>query len=111
MGDPFVGIVHPCKLYNILRVAAPVLYIGPRESHVTDVLSTETVEHYRARHGDVESVVAHIRLAVRRRRQQRETNIAEQFSAARLMPRIISALELTTEPAVAPQIESSVRVA
>ena len=111
MGDPFVGIVHPCKLYNMLKVGAPVLYIGPEESHVTDILCTDTVEHYSARHGDVESVVAQIRLAVRRQHQPRETEIAEQFSAARLMPRIISALELTTEPAVAPRIESSVRVA
>ena len=28
MGEPFVGIVHPCKIYNILAVGAPVLYIG-----------------------------------------------------------------------------------
>src|SRR5207253_4278037 len=61
MGDPFVGIVHPCKLYNMLKVGAPVLYIGPEESHVTDILCT--VEHYSARHGDVDSVVAQIRMA------------------------------------------------
>ena len=29
MGDPFVGLVHPCKIYNIMRVGAPLLYIGP----------------------------------------------------------------------------------
>ncbi len=38
MGAPFVGLVHPCKIYNILRVQAPVLYIGPRPSHITDIL-------------------------------------------------------------------------
>ncbi len=32
MGDPFVGLVHPCKIYNILSVGAPVLYIGPKPS-------------------------------------------------------------------------------
>jgi putative colanic acid biosynthesis glycosyltransferase WcaI len=111
MGDPFVGIVHPCKLYNILRVGAQVLYIGPGESHVTDILSKGTTEHYGARHGEVESLVAYIRLAANRRYQPRTTEFTEQFSAARLMPRIISALELRNEPAVAPQIESSVRVA
>src|SRR6266536_3343352 len=26
MGQPFVGLVHPCKIYNILIVGAPVLY-------------------------------------------------------------------------------------
>ena len=29
MGDEFVGIVHPCKVYNIMSVGAPALYIGP----------------------------------------------------------------------------------
>ena len=37
MGDPFVGIVHPCKIYNIMALGIPVLYIGPAESHITDL--------------------------------------------------------------------------
>jgi hypothetical protein len=37
MGDEFVGIVHPCKVYNILSVGAPVLYVGPEPSHITDI--------------------------------------------------------------------------
>ena len=62
MGDPFVGIVHPCKIYNILTVGVPFLYIGPQESHVTDI-----VGHYplngmanMAEHGAVEDVERHI---------------------------------------------------
>ena len=39
MGEKFVGIVHPCKVYNILSIGAPVLYIGPEPSHVTDIAS------------------------------------------------------------------------
>src|SRR5205807_812373 len=38
MGEPFVGIVHPCKIYNILNVGAPVLYIGPSPSHITEMM-------------------------------------------------------------------------
>jgi len=37
MGDPFVGIVHPCKIYNVLSVAAPVLCIGPERSHLVEI--------------------------------------------------------------------------
>ena len=37
MGDAFVGIVHPCKLYNILRIGSPFLYIGPKKSHVSEI--------------------------------------------------------------------------
>ena len=38
MGNDMLGIVHPCKIYNILAVNAPVIYIGPKPSHVTEIL-------------------------------------------------------------------------
>src|SRR4029079_6796353 len=57
MGAEFVGIVHPCKVYNILSVGAPVLYIGPKPSHVTDVAAQQD-NFFLTRHGDTESVVA-----------------------------------------------------
>ena len=38
MGQDFVGIVHPCKIYNILAVGAPLVYIGPSPSPATDTL-------------------------------------------------------------------------
>jgi glycosyltransferase involved in cell wall biosynthesis len=60
MGDPFVGIVHPCKIYNILIVGIPCLYVGPAPSHVSDIAaSVDSI--FCARHGDVAGVVAHIR--------------------------------------------------
>jgi glycosyltransferase involved in cell wall biosynthesis len=55
MGDPFVGIVHPCKVYNIRRLGIPYLYIGPAESHISDLAPS-----YSARHGDVDEVVRHL---------------------------------------------------
>ena len=58
MGDPFVGIIHPCKVYNIRALGVPYLYIGPVESHVTELAPT-----YSSRHGDVDSVVRHIEAA------------------------------------------------
>ena len=41
MGENFVGIVHPCKVYNILSIGAPVLYVGPEPSHVTDIAAQQ----------------------------------------------------------------------
>ena len=52
MGDPFVGIVHPCKVYNIRRLGIPFLYIGPVPSHVTELAPAAAF-----RHGDVDGVV------------------------------------------------------
>jgi glycosyltransferase involved in cell wall biosynthesis len=58
MGDAFVGIVHPCKVYNIRRLDIPYLYIGPTESHITEMRPTFT-----ATHGDIDAVVRHIEAA------------------------------------------------
>jgi colanic acid biosynthesis glycosyl transferase WcaI len=61
MGEPFVGIIHPCKIYNILTIGAPVLYIGPAEGHITDVAAADSrLVLQRAAHGDVDSVIGHI---------------------------------------------------
>lgn len=38
LGDGQVGYTHPNKVYGALFVGRPVLYIGPKESHVSDIL-------------------------------------------------------------------------
>jgi hypothetical protein len=58
MGEPFVGIVHPCKVYNIRALGIPYLYVGPTDSHITDLDPT-----FVAAHGDVSAVVRHIECA------------------------------------------------
>lgn len=62
MGDAFVGIVHPCKIYNIMAVGAPALYIGPQPSHVTDIAS-QHAQIFLKRQGDVRGVVESVLLA------------------------------------------------
>jgi glycosyltransferase involved in cell wall biosynthesis len=65
MGDQYVGIVHPCKVYNVLAVGIPFLYIGPIESHVQDIITQAGSGGYAAAHGDVDSVTANILRAMR----------------------------------------------
>jgi len=62
MGDTFVGLVHPCKIYNILMVGAPVLYVGPRPGHVTEILDDVGGNRFWkcVRHGEVNLLVRHI---------------------------------------------------
>lgn len=60
MGDPLVGIVHTCKIYNIMCVGSPVLYIGPHDSHVMDIAAGNGIPLYAAQHGDVDMVVSRI---------------------------------------------------
>lgn len=96
MGDAFVGIVHPCKIYNILAVGRPFLYVGPSESHVSDILSKVPGLGLTHRHGDVEQVVASITAACARRGQNGVAKVAEQFSQQRLVPEMVSAIEELT---------------
>jgi hypothetical protein len=65
MGDPFVGLVHPCKIYNILSVGGPVLYIGPLLSHLSEIADSANGKMVclSARHGEVEKVTEHIQHA------------------------------------------------
>jgi colanic acid biosynthesis glycosyl transferase WcaI len=57
MGDEVVGIVHPSKVYGAFAVQRPVLFVGPRESHIGDMLASEPVG-WQVLHGDADAVVA-----------------------------------------------------
>lgn len=60
LGDNMVGIVHPCKIYGAMAVARPILYLGPRPSHVTDLLDQHSFG-FQVAHGDVAGTVSAIR--------------------------------------------------
>lgn len=97
MGEGMVGIVHPCKIYNVLRLGVPFLHLGPAENHVTDILkSVATVgAGYHAGHGDREKVVAAILDAAERRLrfvdELRDKALA--FSQSVQVTKLIAALE------------------
>jgi colanic acid biosynthesis glycosyl transferase WcaI len=96
MGEPYVGIVHPCKIYNVLAVKKPFLYIGPHESHVTDIIGKS--DAYISSHGDVEGVVANILRAMGNTVGGSRPSVASEmlFSKNRLLPQMISAIEQGT---------------
>lgn len=93
MGDKFPGIVHPCKIYNILKVDAPLLYIGPPESHITDIAAQAMPDQMLlAGHDDVTTVVQHIKTAFQRRPYEFSKEFS--FSKARLLPQVIKLIEV-----------------
>jgi glycosyltransferase involved in cell wall biosynthesis len=69
LGEQFVGMVHPCKIYNILATRRQFLYIGPPESHVSDIIAGLSLEKaaYVSQHGDVDGMVANIFAAMQNR--------------------------------------------
>lgn len=62
MGNEVVGIVHPCKVYGALAVGRPIIFFGPENSHVGDIMREATVG-WRVDHGNVEAAVAAIKSA------------------------------------------------
>lgn len=59
MGKDLSGLLHPSKIYSILATGRPYLFIGPQNSHVTDILGVLPYG-FKAEHGDVNSVLSAI---------------------------------------------------
>lgn len=110
MGDAFVGIVHPCKIYNILRLGIPFLYIGPPESHVTDLVPEHVVKDWArlARHAEVDAVVSHILQAAADgpRRYETAIRLSEKFSQKGLVKQLMNVIETAGAGGVAEPVKT-----
>jgi glycosyltransferase involved in cell wall biosynthesis len=60
MGANMVGIVHPCKVYGAMAAARPLLYLGPRRSHVGELVNRFDIG-WHVDHGDVDGAVSALR--------------------------------------------------
>jgi colanic acid biosynthesis glycosyl transferase WcaI len=56
LGESMVGIIHPCKIYGAMLAGRPILYLGPRPSHISDLLDQHKIG-LEIRHGDVRAAV------------------------------------------------------
>jgi colanic acid biosynthesis glycosyl transferase WcaI len=94
MGAPLVGIVHTCKIYNIMCVGSPVLYIGPSSSHVMDIAAGNGIPLSAVSHGDVDAVIRRIVSGV-------QANVphpgmlarGRHFHQLQLVPRMVNLVE------------------
>jgi hypothetical protein len=109
MGDPFVGLVHPCKAYNLLQINSPILYVGPKPSHITRILDelNGVLLCGSARHGEAEQVIKAIldlelQIAERPRARQDSTLLEGRFTAKTLLPRMVEAVESTNSNRLTP---------
>lgn len=60
LGDDMAGIVHPCKVYGAMATSRPILFLGPANSHVSEMMA-ECTFGWQVRHGDVDGAVRAIR--------------------------------------------------
>jgi len=103
MGDAFAGIIHPSKVYNILRIGATFLYIGPPMSHITEIAAQlPQGAVFMARHGDVDGVVGYILQSCTQSttiERSAPSCVADHFSKVRLLPEMIQLLEEVSQGA------------
>lgn len=97
LGEPFVGIVHPCKIYNIVRIGSPFLAISPAPSHLADLLEEGGLDQQGTvvRHDDVQAVMDFLQecAAASQWKTMRQTmRIASRWSKAVLLPRMIDVI-------------------
>jgi glycosyltransferase involved in cell wall biosynthesis len=78
LGQEMVGIIHPCKIYGAMAAARPVLFLGPKPSHITDLMETHALGWHVA-HGDVGAAIA----ALREMRAMRRDDLVSMGDRAR----------------------------
>ncbi|MGC4032811.1 MAG: glycosyltransferase family 4 protein [Tepidisphaeraceae bacterium] len=99
LGESMVGIVHPCKVYGAMAVGRPILFVGPRPSHVTDMM--DQVDLGRAvEHGNIDGCINAIRSLAELSQADRDAMgqagaklVAEQFDHHALVTRFCEAAE------------------
>ena len=98
MGEAFVGMIHPCKIYNVLNLGIPFLNLGPERSHLANLVEAVEDESVATRlpNDEPERLVAFLRTrscssnaAPHLRLQQ----LGAAFSKHKLMPRLIEVIE------------------
>lgn len=56
MGPEYVGIVHPSKIYGILKAGRSFVYVGSKDSAIGKIVSTHAIG-YQINHGDAVRLV------------------------------------------------------
>ena len=98
MGEPFVGIVHPCKIYNVLNLGIPVVTLCPRPSHLSDLVDevADSSHAVQIANGDEAALVAEVRsraAASPLGPSDKSRRVAARFRADVLRPALAEVIE------------------
>jgi len=96
MGEKYVGIIHPCKIYGVLNAGRPFILIGPGKTHVGDIIR-EAVCGFQVDHGDAGKLVSIIQEAMTLKgdkleeiRQKNRSLVESKYSRKALTEKIIN---------------------
>lgn len=99
LGNDCVGYTHPNKIYGAMFIGKPILYIGPKPSHVSDIIA-ETHGNIIVNHGEADNLVyklkkfATLSLEERDNIGNRNSKIADfEFSPKFLINKMVKIIE------------------
>ena len=99
MGNAMLGLVHPCKIYNIFAVGAPVAYVGPRPSHITEIFDKLPDYHWiSVEHGESGNLASKLQTLAQKNSaasRQQQPQMMKQFCKASLVFQMIEVIEGT----------------
>lgn len=91
MGKDFVGIVHPCKIYGILKLEKPFIFYGPEQSPIGELaqrapimLSLDSKDPER-----LAEWILKLKSSENPKQKTGTKNLADQFSKRVLLPRLV----------------------
>jgi colanic acid biosynthesis glycosyl transferase WcaI len=105
LGNDMVGIVHPCKIYGAMAIGRPVLFIGPRPSHASEMIDGYKVG-WRVDSGDVSGTVKALRhilslpaADLAKMGERARLAIRDEYSKERLCAAFGDVIDATAQPA------------
>jgi colanic acid biosynthesis glycosyl transferase WcaI len=104
LANEAVGVIHPCKIYGAMAIGRPVLFFGPKASHVGDIFQAGDIGRVVA-HGDANAAVAAICELMSMGEDGREAMgsrataiVSESFSSDRLLGHFCDILDDAGRP-------------
>ncbi len=82
MGEAMSGLVHVSKIYGVLATGAPYVFVGPRASHATDLIS-DCRYGYQVDHGDTQALKSVIANAAALTAEQKQALFENNTAFAR----------------------------
>ncbi len=98
LGESLVGFTHPNKVYGALNVGKPIVYIGPKESHITDLI--KPIEgNIAVMHGESDKLVKGLKVLIaksedhQKQISSKHKLLAKSFSKDILASKLVSAVK------------------
>ncbi len=100
LGNEFSGLIHPSKIYNIMAVGSPFVFVGPPKSFIGDIVGGSDAQMvFEARHGEGDQLAQAIVEAANREPRKRVVFRRESPERSTIS-RLVTLIEATAATSV-----------